>query len=209
MSEKRVTPRIIRVLKGKYHRWLTDSQRFQMKPAEVKEEWLELFDDLDKAIAEKSPTLMWEAVVDHLMCMQCELDGAPGLFQSLYEAVDEYRTNKLVDGVDAINLLVDALRNPGNKEKSPQSVMSELYERLTGHTLHRETDPANGEDYMYKSGSNETCASYGLHPEVADYFGFKNQYLKVEGGSPSLFATSFSNAAIGQQLKSNSSLFLS
>ncbi|WP_025562867.1 hypothetical protein [Psychromonas sp. SP041] len=207
MYTKRITPSNIRVLKGKYFRWLTEGQIFQMKPQNIKEEWLALFSALDNAITKKSPSLMWEAAVDHLMIMECELDGSPALFQYLYEAIDEYRTRRGVDSTCPLNILIDELKSDTNKDKELQCIISETYEMLTEDELECETDPANGENYMYK-GTDIYLASTAIHPEVADFFGFKNNSLRENDETDSLFYGDISGPDMAKILKENKNLFI-
>lgn len=74
-------------------------------------------------------------------------------------------------------LMLDELNKGANSETPYQIVISQLYEALTGETLGTDTDPDNGEDYLYKANEFECASSIGVHEEVVDFFGFKNRYL--------------------------------
>lgn len=65
-------------------------------------------------------------------------------------------------------LLRDRLR--AHPDIPAQIVASELYELYTGFALMQETDPNNGEDYLYKSAEGATMASLAVHPLVARWF---------------------------------------
>lgn len=58
-----------------------------------------------------------------------------------------------------------------NRPDTPiQVVASELYESISGKELFRETDPENGEDYLYRAGKDCCKVSPAIHPEVASMF---------------------------------------
>lgn len=201
MSNLTIKRRSIRRAVKAYRTWLLDSQRFQRKSSNTQAKWLALFNDIEKAMTSHSPALMWEAVVDHLHCMRCELDSSPSLFQNLYELVDTYRSEHDVMGTGPRDLLIEALQSPLNQSVSPNIVISQLYEALSSNELHCDTDIDNGEDYFYKHSLDVSKTSIALHPEVVEYFGFKCKYLRVDGIP--LFFTGRQNREIAAYFKHN------
>lgn len=163
---KKVSQTKIRKVAEKYKEWLVAQTWFQTKIKNT-EEWLApLTKIIDRSA--NSPTLLWEAVVDHWQATNWEEDSFPSLFEELYDMVDEYRTQRGVDGVDGANLIIDFLKKQESQSLSPQVVISQLYEKLTGELLVRETDPDNGEDYLYKCSPDADSTSLALHEEEGD-----------------------------------------
>lgn len=195
-----ITQREIRAAARHYKKKLEDSQWFNLKILN-KTEWLT---PLEKIINKEanSPALLWECVVDHWHATNWDDDGKHPLFVKLYDLVDEYRSQKGTDGVDPFNLLVDALCLHANQGTSPQSVISQLYEALSGNVLERDTDPLNGEDYFYKRAEHYPSSSCRLHPEVVEYFGLNNGALADQDGG-SLFVKHQKPYQIGLALKNN------
>lgn len=88
--------------------------------------------------------------------------------------------------------LVQALN--ARPDTALQVLASELYEQTTGNTLYRETDPINGEDYMYKSGENECMASLRVHPEVVSFFNWRDGMITSSIDAELRLCISTSNA---------------
>lgn len=73
-------------------------------------------------------------------------------------------------------MLVESLRENDNVDI--QTAASIVYEQQTGNELVRETDPENGEDYRYKSDELSGCASLRVHPEVVEFFNWRNGLIQ-------------------------------
>lgn len=99
-------------------------------------------------------------------------------------------------------LMLDELSKSDSKTPY-QEVISQLYESLTGDILRRDTDPDNGEDYLYKGDRNECASSMGLHEEVVEFFGFKNRYLKGGKNDECVGYNTSVNAEIAQTLSND------
>lgn len=194
---KKVSQTNIRRLASKYKEWLVVQTWFNSK-IKNRDEWLAPINKIIDQSA-NSPTLLWEAVVDHWQATNWDEDSFPELFTQLYDMVDEYRTSRGVDGVDGVNLIIDALKKSDFQSLSPQVVISQLYEKLTGEMLVRETDPENGEDYVYKASSYADCTSLALHEEVSEYFGLKSKFLLVN--EVSLFCRKLTNPQLAAELR--------
>lgn len=70
------------------------------------------------------------------------------------------------------NQLLAALRADQSLENNIQLIASELFEKMSGLKLSRETDVSNGEDYHYLSGKDECACSLRFHPQVSHWFGW-------------------------------------
>ena len=193
----------IRSLTRRYKDWLVDQQWFQFKVKNQSEWLMPLVKIIDKKA--NTPSLLWDAVIDHWQATNWDVDSFPSAFRNLYDLVDEYRCLHGTDGTDNINILIDELKIPENQCLSPQFVISSLYERLSGIELFRDTDPDNGEDYDYKRADYVAMSSLALHPEVCDYFGFRSKLLKVNGES--LFIKDLKNWELSNILRNEKSIY--
>ncbi|MDI5832567.1 GeBP family protein (plasmid) [Shewanella xiamenensis] len=181
---KKIGPNKIRRLAEKYREWLVAQTWFNSKINNT-DEWLAPINKIIDQSA-NSPTLLWEAVVDHWQATNWDEDSFPTLFAQLYDMVDEYRTNRGVDGVDGVNLIIDALKKPESQSLSPQVIISQLYEKLTGELLVSETDHVNGEDYV-------------LHEEVCEFFGLMSNRLLLN--DVSVFCRNLTNQQLASELR--------
>jgi hypothetical protein len=74
----------------------------------------------------------------------------------------------------AKRIAIEMLRQQDNDRGNPFVAASIAYEIISGDTLHHETDPTNGEDYLFKADPCSTVVSTRLHPEVVEFFGFSS-----------------------------------
>lgn len=184
----------IRKLARKYRAWLTNQPRLLSDIADAKE----CLSYLDDIISRKADTavLLWDAIVDHLHETPWDADDLPAPLAELYDMIDEYRNDRNVDSTDYATLLAGELVKHENQTEYPQVVFSQLFEKMTGNTLTRDTDPKNGEDYLYRSSDQEPIASTALHPAVVDYFGLTSEYLV-------LFSQHISNTELARALSTH------
>lgn len=168
----------IRKLARKYREWLINQPRIASQ-IDDKESCLSY---LDAIISRKADTAasLWDVIVDHIQETPWDADELPEPLANLYEMIDEYRQNRNVDSTNYANLLSCELRKEEHRNTPPQVVISQYYERLTGNTLHCETDPYNGENYFYKGRDHGAfVTSLGLHSEVVEFFGLIDSHMTL------------------------------
>lgn len=82
----------IRRIARNYLKWLTDQQWFNVR-IKNKQPWLEPIEKIINKGAD-CPASIWEAVNDHWLATPWEHDNFPAAFETLYDLVDDYRTEK-------------------------------------------------------------------------------------------------------------------
>lgn len=99
MNEKQTFPTVAGVF-ADYKKYLLSSQIFKELQKDVQSQWIELLNRMEASIVAQDAANLWEAVVDHMLDTDWDFDTGPQVWQDLYNAVDELRTDA---GIDSTN----------------------------------------------------------------------------------------------------------
>lgn len=94
---------MIKRLGNAYQKWLYSRDWFNSMKPSTKETWTASVEKLISAIDNAAPALMWEAAVDHWHDTPWEEDNLPQPWETLYDAIDEYRERHDVDSTNVDN----------------------------------------------------------------------------------------------------------